>query len=99
MYEGCKRVVVVMSETACNIMARLTEWEGIGIWLRVEGFVGTFHGPGHRVLDTGVMIDPRTHREGKYITVPPGILRFFYSFFRSEISTGILKTDFSRMDS
>ena len=48
MYEGCKRVVLVMSETACNIMARLTDWEGIGIWLRDEGFVGTFHGQGAR---------------------------------------------------
>ena len=26
----------------------------------------------------GVMIDPRTHREGKYFTAPPGILRFFF---------------------
>ena len=30
-------------------MIRLTDWEGNGIGLRVEGFVGTGHGPGTRI--------------------------------------------------
>ena len=105
MYEGCKRVVLVMSETACNIMARLTEWEGIGIWLRVEGFVGTFHGQGARsAWSTGCWtreswLTPEHTEKGNISRSRQESCAFFYSFFRSEISTGILKTDFSRMDS
>ena len=34
-------------------MTRLADREGIGIWLRVEGFVGTGHGPGTRSAAQG----------------------------------------------